>query len=88
MAVNITVALDDAEQAYIETLAAAVAPEATPAQILAWATDKAREGLVQAIRQVRNEHVRSVGMAARKAADPGDWPVEAVEEPAPEPAPE
>lgn len=45
MAITLTIELSDAEQAKLLEIAAVLAPNATPAQVKAWAEKKAKVGL-------------------------------------------
>lgn len=69
MAINLTVALTDAEQAYVEQVASRVAPGATAAQIKAWAEKKAKAGLREAVVAAAAQHERQQRDAALAAAE-------------------
>jgi hypothetical protein len=65
MAINLTVALTDAEQAVVEEVAALAAPGATALQIKAWAEQKAKAGLRQAVLDVKQRLIFDEANAAR-----------------------
>ena len=76
MAINLTVALTDNEQARLAAIAAEVAPGMSPAQVKAWAEGKAKDGLREAVVEVWQQYRREQENAARQAADAalaGDW---------------
>jgi hypothetical protein len=69
MAINLTVALTDAEQAVVEEVAAIAAPGATAAQIKAWAEQKAKAGLRQAVLDVKQRVIFDEANVARATAE-------------------
>ena len=69
MAINLTVALTDAEQAIVNEVAAKVAPAATSAQIKAWAEKQAKAGLRAAVLAQRAAFDESEAVAARIARE-------------------
>jgi hypothetical protein len=69
MAINLTVALTDAEQAIVNEVAAKVAPGATPAQIKAWAEKQAKAGLRAAVLAERAAFDQAEATAARLARE-------------------
>lgn len=86
MAINLTVALNDSEQAKLAEVAALVAPGASPAQVKAWAEKTAKEALRQVvIERARDARRESENEARRtaEAADAAAWP-EPVEATPPE----
>jgi hypothetical protein len=69
MAINLTVALTDAEQAVVEEVAALAVPGASPAQIKAWAERKSKAGLRQAVLDVKQRLILDQANATRAAAE-------------------
>lgn len=69
MAINLTVALTDAEQAFVNEVAAKVAPGATPAQIKAWAEKQAKAGLRAAVLAQRKAFDEAEAVALRAARE-------------------
>jgi hypothetical protein len=55
MAINLTVALTDQEQALIQTLALRVDPNLTAPQIVAWAEKQCKIGLRNAVMDIKRE---------------------------------
>ena len=77
MAINLTVALTDAEQAIVEQVAAIVAPGATGAQIKAWAERECKRALrakVLDIKRVADEDAERIALANRAAQLLTDFP--------------
>jgi len=71
MAINLTVALTDSEQAVVEAVAAVVTPGATPLEIKAWAEKECKRALrakVLDLKQAADEEAERVAVAARAAA--------------------
>jgi hypothetical protein len=69
MAINLTVALTDAEQAVVEEIAALTVPGASATQIKAWAEKKAKAGLRQAVLDVKQRLILDEANATRAAAE-------------------
>jgi uncharacterized protein YdeI (YjbR/CyaY-like superfamily) len=69
MAINLTVALTDAEQAFVNEVAAKVAPGATPAQIKTWAEKQAKAGLRAAVIAERSTFDWNEAVALREARE-------------------
>lgn len=77
MAVNLTVALTDAEQARLSDVAALVAPNATPAQVKEWAETTAKAKLRDEVLRIHRDAVRDAENAARRQDEQAwsnDWP--------------
>ena len=77
--INLTVTLNDNEQARLAAIAAEVAPNMSAAQVKAWAENKAKEGLREAVLEQLRNHRREQENAARQAADAalaGDWSID------------
>jgi hypothetical protein len=69
MAINLTVALTDAEQAVVTAVAGRVAPGATAAQVKAWAEKQAKIGLRHAVLAHRAAFDEAEEVAARIARE-------------------
>ena len=65
MAINLTVALTDAEQAILTEVAGKVAPGATAAQVKAWAEKQAKAGLRAAVLANRAAYDEADALALR-----------------------
>ena len=77
MAVTLSFNLTDAEEARIIEIAGMVAPDATPAQIKAWAERHAKIGLREIVMRVYNEY--------KDAQLESDWPVDMTPPPPEDP---
>jgi hypothetical protein len=78
MAVNLTVALTDTEQAIVEALAVRVAPGATAAQIKAWAERECKRALrakVLDMKKAFDADDDRAALVARAAAETSNFPV-------------
>lgn len=87
MAINLTVALTDSEQAKVQELAAVVAPGMSAAQLKAWAEAKAKSLLREHIVDLARRERLEAENVARRDADAAfvvAWAEPVVEEPAPE----
>jgi hypothetical protein len=67
MAVNLTIALTDAEQAVMEEIATYYKPGATAAEKKAWAEKAAKNGLRQRVIELQNRRVQEEAQATRDA---------------------
>lgn len=78
MAINITVALTDAEQALVQELAAKIAPTATGPEIIAWVQLQCKKGLRKSVIELWAEQAREEANAltvTRLARAETDFPV-------------
>jgi len=77
MAINITVALTDAEQARIVEVAEKVAPDMTGPQLKAWAVkvckDALRDKVIEHARAAQRD-AENAARAAKEAEVAADWP--------------
>lgn len=83
MAITLSVALNDTEQARIVEVAALVAPNATPAQVKAWAEGVCKEALRVEVRRLALEAQREAENLARRSIDEAwttDWPEPVVDQ--------
>ena len=69
MAINLTVALTDSEQAILTEVAGKVAPGATPAQIKTWAELQAKAGLRSSVMAQRAAFDEVEAIASRLARE-------------------
>ena len=77
MAIDLTVALSDAEQARIVEVASRVAPDLTGPELKEWAEkvckDALRDKVLEHVRAVQRES-ENAARAANEAAVAADWP--------------
>jgi hypothetical protein len=78
MAIDLTVALTDAEQAIVTAVAEIVAPGATPLQVKEWAEAECKRALrskVLDLKRVADEDAERIALANRAAQLLTDFPV-------------
>jgi hypothetical protein len=78
MAINLTVALTDAEQAIVSEVAARVAPGATAAQIKTWAEKECKNALRARVLEFKRAYDADddrAAVAARNAQVNTDFPI-------------
>jgi homoserine kinase len=82
MAINLTVALTDSEQARIVEIAAFVSPGATGPQIKAWAEKVCKDALREAVREQAlkgRQEAENVARQEAAVALKADWPEDGQE---------